>query len=65
MLVLTRKIGEQIMIGDDITIRVLYFKNGAVSIGVQAPRNISIDREEVRVRKDEKKQTTIQGGGNR
>ncbi len=65
MLVLTRKVGEQIMIGDDITIRVLHYKNGVVSIGIAAPRHIKVDREEVRLRKDEKKQTTIQGGGNR
>jgi carbon storage regulator len=47
MLVLTRKAGEVITIGDDIHVRVLAIKGGQVRIGVEAPRQVSVNREEV------------------
>jgi carbon storage regulator len=47
MLVLSRKTGEEILIGDDITVTVLEI-NGTVRLGVNAPRDISVDRLEVR-----------------
>jgi len=47
MLILTRKSGETITIGDDIQIRVLGVKGGQVRIGVEAPRNVTVNREEV------------------
>lgn len=47
MLVLTRKAGEVITIGDDIQVRVLAIKGGQVRIGVEAPRQVSVNREEV------------------
>lgn len=47
MLVLTRKVGEKILIGDDITISVIEVKRGNIRIGVDAPQNISILRFEV------------------
>lgn len=47
MLVLTRKIDEKILIGDDIVITVLEARGDVVRIGVDAPRGISIQREEV------------------
>ncbi|MCK5507556.1 MAG: carbon storage regulator CsrA [Desulfobacterales bacterium] len=47
MLVLTRKIGERINIGDDIVISVLEINRGSVRIGIDAPRQISILRHEV------------------
>jgi carbon storage regulator len=47
MLVLTRKVGEGIIIGDDVTITVVEMKGGAVRIGIDAPRSTKIHRQEV------------------
>ena len=47
MLVLTRKLGEGIIIGDDITITVVEMKGGNVRIGIEAPRNMKVHRQEV------------------
>ena len=57
MLILTRKEGESIVIGDDITITVVRNVGGQVRIGVQAPREVPMHREEVaeRIRAGEAK----------
>jgi len=47
MLVLTRKIGETIRIGDNVTVRVLALRGGQVSLGFTAPSEVRIFREEV------------------
>ncbi len=47
MLVLTRRIGESLVIGDDVVIRVLDVKGDVVRIGVDAPRHVQIHRQEV------------------
>ena len=47
MLVLTRKVGELVRIGDDVTVRVLAIRSGQVSLGFVAPTAIKIYREEV------------------
>jgi carbon storage regulator len=47
MLILTRRIGETIMIGDDIALTVLSVKGGQVRIGIAAPRDVAVHREEV------------------
>jgi carbon storage regulator len=47
MLVLTRKTGEGIIIGDDIKITVVELKGGGVRIGIDAPREMKIHRQEV------------------
>lgn len=47
MLVLTRKVGERIVIGDDIVITVLDSRGDGVRIGIDAPRGVKIQREEV------------------
>jgi len=53
MLVLTRKIGEKIMIGEDIEVVLIgILSKGRVRIGVTAPHSIEVDREEVRKSKD-------------
>ena len=47
MLVLTRKVGESINIGDNIKIQIMDVKGRSVRIGIEAPKNMSIHREEV------------------
>lgn len=60
MLILTRKSGETITIGENIQIRVLDVKGGQVRIGVDAPREVSVNREEVfeRVQAEESESST-------
>ena len=50
MLILTRKIGEAIAIGDDIKIRLLEIKGGQAKIGIDAPNDIAVHREEIFLR---------------
>jgi len=47
MLILTRKLGERITIGDDITITLLEIKGAQVKLGIKAPKSISIHRQEI------------------
>jgi len=47
MLVLTRKTGEGIVIGDDITVRIIESKGGNIRLGIDAPKNKKIYRQEV------------------
>ena len=47
MLILTRRVGETLMIGDAITVTVLGVKGNQVRIGVNAPKTVSVHREEV------------------
>ncbi len=51
MLVLTRKVGEEIIIGDDIHILVVAIEGGKVRIGVSAPKEVVVDRQEVHEKK--------------
>lgn len=48
MLVLSRKVGERILVGDDITITVVRMAQGVVRIGVEAPNDMPIVREEIK-----------------
>lgn len=52
MLVLSRKNGEMIRIGNDIEVTILGICNGHVRIGVQCPREIRVDRQEITDRKE-------------
>ena len=56
MLVLSRKPGERIYIGDDVVVSVIASGNGKVRLGVEAPSHISVDREEVRLRKQTRRE---------
>jgi carbon storage regulator len=47
MLVLTRRAGESVMIGDDIVITVLEARGDVIRLGIQAPRDVQVHREEV------------------
>ena len=47
MLILTRRVGESVMIGEDVTITVLRVKGTQVRLGVTAPRTVSVQREEI------------------
>jgi len=47
MLILSRQIGEDIRIGDDITVRILSIKGKQVRLGIQAPLGVSVHREEI------------------
>lgn len=56
MLILTRKIGESIRIGDTISIKVVELDNRHVKLGIEAPRSIAVNREEIyeRIQKENK-----------
>ena len=51
MLILTRRAGEALRIGDDIEVTVMAVNGSQVRIGINAPRNIAVDREEIAERK--------------
>jgi carbon storage regulator len=50
MLILTRRIGESIMIGNDVTVTVLGVKGNQVRVGIKAPKQVPVHREEVYAR---------------
>jgi len=55
MLILTRRPGEILCIGDDIEVTVISLKGNQVRIGITAPKEVSVDRREVRARKEAEK----------
>ena len=59
MLILTRRVGETLMIGDDVSVTVLGVKGNQVRIGVNAPREVSVHREEIyeRIKKENAEKT--------
>ena len=50
MLILTRRVGETLMIGDEVTVTALGVKGNQVRIGVNAPKDVSVHREEIYMR---------------
>ncbi len=47
MLILTRKVNETLMVGDDVSVTVLGIKGGQIRIGINAPRDIAVHRQEI------------------
>ena len=55
MLILTRRVGETLMVGDDVTVTVLGVKGNQVRIGINAPKDVAVHREEIyqRIRQEQ------------
>lgn len=60
MLILTRKTNESLLIGDDVEITVLSVRGGQVKLGVKAPKDVAVHRQEIYQRIQDAKQTTEQ-----
>ena len=55
MLILTRRIGETLMVGDDVTVTVLGVQGGQIRVGINAPKDVEVHREEIYKRIQEEK----------
>lgn len=62
MLILTRRVGESLMVGDDVSIIVLGVKGNQVRIGINAPKSVAVHREEIYERTQN---IGVQNGGSR
>ncbi len=63
MLILTRRVGETVMIGDDVTITVLGVKGNQVRIGINAPKHVAVHREEIyeRIKREQRAADAVNG----
>jgi carbon storage regulator len=66
MLILTRRVGETLMVGDNVTVTVLGVKGNQVRIGVNAPKDVAVHREEIydRIRKESDSNAAKSNDGN-
>jgi carbon storage regulator len=64
MLILTRRVGETLMIGDNVTVTVLGVKGNQVRIGINAPKDLAVHREEIyqRIKREQQGESTPPAG---
>jgi carbon storage regulator len=64
MLILTRRVGETVMIGDEVTITVLGVKGNQVRVGINAPKSVAVHREEIyeRIKREQQGDTSSDTG---
>jgi carbon storage regulator len=67
MLILTRRVGETVMIGNEVTVTVLGVKGNQVRIGVNAPKDVAVHREEIydRIKREEDGEPTTHPSGSK
>lgn len=66
MLILTRRVGETLMIGDDISVTVLGVKGNQVRLGINAPKDVAVHREEIfeRIRHEQLEPVVVEENAN-
>jgi len=68
MLILTRRVGETLMIGDEVTVTVLGVKGNQVRVGVNAPKDVAVHREEIyeriKLEREGKRAESMEGEAN-
>ena len=65
MLILTRRVGETVVVGDEVTVTVLGIKGNQVRWGINAPRNVAVHREEIfeRIKREERDESLDKSNG--
>jgi len=65
MLILTRRVGEKLIIGEDVTVTILSLKGNQIRIGIDAPRSVKVHREEVyeRIQKERETLSVVPSAG--